>query len=238
MTNEITREQILASIVPKSDQINADDLLARPMTVTIAGVSAGTAEQPVNIRLHGEARVYRPCKTMRRVLVHLWGDDGHAWIGRRVTLVHDPEVKYGGVKVGGIRISHMSDIPATATIAVMLTKAGGQAKKGVVTIQPLAAVKATSEPRPAPQDLAHETITFAGQSWPRTTRGAQDWANTIGKAIADANSAGDRAAALAIFTAQRPALKDAADKLPASSPAAAAILAVLDYGAQVEGAGE
>lgn len=229
MANEMTREQILASIVPKSDQINADDLLAGPMTVTVAGVSAGTAEQPVNIRLHGEARVYRPCKTMRRVLVHLWGDDGHAWIGRRMTLVHDPEVKFGGVKVGGIRISHMSDIAALASIAVMLSKAGGQAKKGVVTIQPLA--KASPAP---PQDLAHEVLTFSGQSWSRTTRGAQDWANAIGKAIADANSAGDRAGALAILTAQRPALDDVADKLPASSPAAAAILAVLDYGAQIE----
>lgn len=93
--------------------------------------------------------------------------------------------------------------------------------------------KDTASPGP-PQDLAHEVLTFSGQSWSRTTRGAQDWANAIGKAIADANSAGDRAGALAILTAQRPALDDVADKLPASSPAAAAILAVLDYGAQIE----
>lgn len=238
MANEMTREQILASIVPKSDQLTADDLLAGPMTVTIAGVSAGTAEQPVNVRLHGEARVYRPCKTMRRVLVHLWSDDGHAWIGRRMTLVHDPEVKFGGVKVGGIRISHMSDIPAAASIAVTLSKAGGQAKKGVVTIQPMAAVKATSAPRPAPQDSAHEVLTFGDQSWSRTQRGAMGWANTINEAIAYADSAGDRAGALAILAAQRPALEDVADKLPASSPAVAAIIAVLDYGAQIEDAGE
>lgn len=96
------------------------------------------------------------------------------------------------------------------------------------------AAMATPAPQPAPQDLAHEVLTFAGKSWARTTRGAQDWANAIGKAIADANSAGDRAGALAILTAQRPALDDVADKLPASSPAAAAILAVLDYGAQIE----
>ena len=95
-----------------------------------------------------------------------------------------------------------------------------------------------SGPVAPPQDLAHDVLTFAGQSWSRTTRGAQDWANAIGKAIADANSAGDRAGALAILAAQRPALDDVADKLPASSPAAAAILAVLDYGAQIESAGE
>jgi len=88
------------------------------------------------------------------------------------------------------------------------------------------------------RDAQEPTLTFKGKSWSRTTRGAQDWANAIGKAIADANSAGDRAGALAILTAQRPALDDVADKLPATSPAAAAILAVLDYGAQIEDAGE
>lgn len=229
MANEMTREQILASIVPKSDQLNADDLLAGPMTVTIAGVSAGTAEQPVNIRLHGEARVYRPCKTMRRVLVHLWGDDGHAWIGRRMTLVHDPEVKFGGVKVGGIRISHMSDIPAAAAIAVTLSKAGGQTKKGVVTIQQLAAVKATSAPRPAPQDLAHEVLTFGDQSWSRTARGAQDWANAIGKAAAGSLTDAGRA----ILKEYGPQLVAVRDKLPEGHNARIAIEAVLDYQEQL-----
>lgn len=100
------------------------------------------------------------------------------------------------------------------------------------------AAKATPDPQPAPQDLAHEVLTFAGQSWSRTQRGAQDWANRIGKALADAYNAGDRAGALAILAAKKQALEDVADKLPASSPAAAAILAVLDYGAQIEAAGE
>lgn len=229
MANEMTREQILASIVPKSDQLNADDLLAGPMTVTIAGVSAGTAEQPVNIRLHGEARVYRPCKTMRRVLVHLWGDDGHAWIGRRMTLVHDPEVKFGGVKVGGIRISHMSDIPAATSIAVMLSKAGGQAKKGVVTIQPLDAVKATpAAPDPAkPQPSA--PLTFDGAEYPRTVRGAMDWANAIGKAAA--GSLPD--AARAIFEEYGPQLVAVRDKFPEGNNARIAIEAVLDYQEQL-----
>ena len=100
------------------------------------------------------------------------------------------------------------------------------------------AAMATPAPQPAPQDLAHGVLTFAGKSWARTTHGAQDWANAIGKAIADANSAGDRAGALAILAEQRPALEDAADKLPAGNTATAAILAVLDYGAQIEDAGE
>lgn len=36
-----------ASIEPKSDQINADDLMTSPRTFTIERVSAGSAEQPL-----------------------------------------------------------------------------------------------------------------------------------------------------------------------------------------------
>ena len=110
MTQQMTREQILASVVPKSDQWNYDDLIGGPVTVTVAGVSAGAADQPVNVRLVNDKKFYRPCKSMRRVLIMLWGDDGHKWVGRSMTLFGDPNVKFGGVAVGGIRISHMSDI--------------------------------------------------------------------------------------------------------------------------------
>jgi hypothetical protein len=41
-------------IVPKSDQINADDLISGPMTVTIKDVQiTGGTEQPVSIALEG-----------------------------------------------------------------------------------------------------------------------------------------------------------------------------------------
>lgn len=113
---DMTREQILQSIVPKSDQWNFEDFIGGPKTFVVAGVSAGSAEQPVNIRLEGEKRFYRPSKTMRRVLVLLWGDDGHKWVGRSMTLYGDPGVMFGGVKVGGIKISHMSDIDGPQSI--------------------------------------------------------------------------------------------------------------------------
>ena len=59
-----------AVIIPKSDQINADDLISGPMTVTIEAVSISPGtEQPVSIKLRGIDRVYRPCKTMSRALV-------------------------------------------------------------------------------------------------------------------------------------------------------------------------
>lgn len=140
MTQQLTREQILATIVPKSDQFNYDDLIGGPITVTVAGVSAGAPDQPVNIRLQGETRFYRPCKTMRRVLIMLWGDDGHKWIGRSMTLYGEPNVMFGGVKVGGIRISHMSDISETMMLQLTMTRG----KKAPYKVMPLRAADVLS----------------------------------------------------------------------------------------------
>ena len=49
-------------------------------------------------------------ETKRKVLVFAWGEDGTQWIGRSMTLFNKPDVKFGGVMVGGIRISHLSHI--------------------------------------------------------------------------------------------------------------------------------
>lgn len=110
-------------IVPKSDQINAEDFIAGPATFTIEGVaiSPGT-EQPVSIKLLGEPRVWRPCKSMSRVLVAAWGPDANAYSGRSVTLYRDPKVKWGGLEVGGIRISHMSHIERDMVMSLTATK--------------------------------------------------------------------------------------------------------------------
>ena len=112
------------TIVPKSDQLNADQLLGGSMTITVTDVRRGQSDdQPVIVHYQGdEGRPYKPCKTMRKVLIFAWGDDGHAWIGRSMTLYNDPEVKFGGVKVGGIRISHMSHIERDIALSLTSTK--------------------------------------------------------------------------------------------------------------------
>lgn len=133
-----TIEDLRPTIVPKSDQLNSDQLIAGPMTVTITDVRIGSSdEQPINVHYEGEdGRPFRPCKTMRKVLIFAWGPDGREWIGRSMTLYCDPQVKFGGDEVGGIRISHMSDIPDD--IEVKLTKTRG--KKALHTIKRLATV--------------------------------------------------------------------------------------------------
>lgn len=114
------------TIAPKSDQLNSDDLLAGERTIKITRVSAneGSAEQPINVYFEGDGgKPYRPCKSMRRVMVAAWGNDGQQYVGRSMTLYRDPEVMFGGMKVGGIRISEMSHIDRDMTLALTASKA-------------------------------------------------------------------------------------------------------------------
>lgn len=112
------------AIVPKSDQLNSDDLIAGPITIKISDVKIrGGQEQPVSIHYEGDnGKPYKPCKSMSRVLVDAWGADAKQYIGRSLTLYRDPSVKWAGMDVGGIRISHMSGIESARTMALTATK--------------------------------------------------------------------------------------------------------------------
>ena len=123
------------TIVPKSDQLNAEQLLAGPMTVRVTDVRIGGGEeQPVHVHYENEnGRPYKPCKTMRKVLILAWGPDGRDWVGKSMTLYNDPQVKFGGAEVGGIRISHLSDIDRAIQVSLTATKG----KKALHRIDPL-----------------------------------------------------------------------------------------------------
>lgn len=134
------------TIAPKSDQLDAVDLqVSGPRTFTVESVSKGNREQPVNIRLAGLDRVWRPSKSMRRVLVSGWGPDGSKYAGKRLTLFCDEKVKYAGEAVGGIRISHMSDLVSSPLKTVLIVSRG---KSAVYTVQRL------DDAPPAPQVTA------------------------------------------------------------------------------------
>ena len=72
---------------------------------------------------------------MRRVMVAAWGKDASAYAGRRLTLYCNPEIKFGGAKVGGFEISHMSDIDQDLKVSLTATRG----KKRLHTVKPLAA---------------------------------------------------------------------------------------------------
>lgn len=112
------------TIVPKSDQLNAEQLLGGPMTITVTDVRAGSGEdQPISIHYaNDDGRPFKPCKTMRKVLIHAWGSDGHEWVGKSMELYNDPAVRFGGMDVGGIRIARLTDIPKDIKVSLTATK--------------------------------------------------------------------------------------------------------------------
>ncbi|WP_051637729.1 hypothetical protein [Rhodococcus sp. UNC363MFTsu5.1] len=125
---------ITETIAPKSDQLNAEDLLSGPRTVQIESVSKGSSEQPVNIHLvEFPGRPFRPSKTVRRILVAAWGAEASAYVGRRMTLYRDASVRFGGQEVGGIRISHLSHIDKRLTLALTVTRG----KRAPYVVEPL-----------------------------------------------------------------------------------------------------
>jgi hypothetical protein len=122
------------TLAPASDQLDAVDLAATgPRTFTITNVSKGNPEQPVQVSLAEFSRVWRPGKSMRRVLAFCWSTDASTWIGRRVTLYCDPTVTFGKEATGGTRISHLSHIDGPKKIPLLISRG----KSAMFTVQPL-----------------------------------------------------------------------------------------------------
>ena len=141
------------TLAAKSNQLNADDLIAGPMTVKVTEVLPGSdMKRPVVIHFEGDqGKPYLPNVTMRRVIVAAWGKHSTAYIGRSMTLYRNPEVQYGQERVGGIEVSHMSDIAAPVSIALTVRRG----KKAVFTVQPLKApAPDTAVPTPAAAAVA------------------------------------------------------------------------------------
>ena len=89
---------ISKTITPKSDQLNADDLIGESMTIKIRDVKVLDSEiQPLQVFFEGDNnKPYKPSKGMRRVLIQLWGVEGDNFIGKSLTLYRDENVKFGG----------------------------------------------------------------------------------------------------------------------------------------------
>lgn len=167
------------TIIAKSDQLNADDLIGRTMTIKITGVSLKVEEQPVSISFEGDnGKPFKPGKSMRRVLVHAWGPDGSQYVGRSLTLYRDDKVQFGGLAVGGIRISHMSDIKASMTMALTVTRAN----KKPFTVQPLKIALPQVDQSPSER---YPTLFGAmdGNIWLANLEAACDAAQTLGAAV-------------------------------------------------------
>lgn len=133
----VQQNRINMAIEPKSDQMNYDDFLTGTKTITITSVkSTGKVndQQPVSVGYQGDAgKPYKPCKSMRRVMVRIWGLDAIEYVGKSMTLFGDPDVIFAGQKVGGIRISHMSHMEKE----VMVPLSASKTKRLLYRVEPL-----------------------------------------------------------------------------------------------------
>ena len=102
---------ISPTVIPKSDQLNADDLITGDKVLKITGVKVVSGDQSLHIFYEGgDGKPYKPCKSMRRVFLLAWGSNADKFIGRYIKVYNDVNVKWAGEPVGGIRIKEMSDI--------------------------------------------------------------------------------------------------------------------------------
>jgi hypothetical protein len=153
---------ITDTLAPKSDQLDAVDLLTGPRTFTVERVVVTKSDQPVNVHLRGFPRVWRPGKNMRRVLAALWGADSAQWTDRSVTLYCDKTVRFGGEAVGGIRISHMSHIDGEQQASIIPTRG----KSALWTVKPLRDMPKPDAPAaPTEADVAASTDRDILRAW-------------------------------------------------------------------------
>ena len=113
------------TIKAKSDQLNVDDMVTGPMMVQVEGVKLmNDPKQSVHIYYYGcENKPFKPCLTVRRILIALWGKDGNQWANRWMNLYVDAAVDFGKQKnIGGIRVDAVSHIASAATISLTVRR--------------------------------------------------------------------------------------------------------------------
>ena len=155
------------TIVPKSNQLNSEQLLYGPLTITVNSVARGSDDQPITVHYRGEnGRPYLPCKSMRKVLIFAWGEDGNKWVGRSMTLFNDLAVKWAGVAVGGIRISHMTHIDRE--ISLQLTATRGKKEPFIIKMLTPPADDRVEKFRAALTKKAGEGLAAIVDAWGKT----------------------------------------------------------------------
>lgn len=112
------------TVAANSSQLTADDLVSGSRILHIRNVAGtGIKEQPIDIYFDGdEGKPFKPCKTIRRVLLFCWGEDGKSFVGKSMEVYRDPSVKFGGLVVGGIRVRKLSHINGKQVVPVQASK--------------------------------------------------------------------------------------------------------------------
>lgn len=131
------------TIRANSDQLNAVDLMGGGVVVTIKSVVIKPGDkQSMWIEVEENFNTFKPCLTMRRVIMDIWGKETNDHIGRQLVLYCEPTVLWSGQQEGGVRISHASHITETKRIRVRESKY----KTGVWEVHPLVIEPAQNAP--------------------------------------------------------------------------------------------
>lgn len=102
----------------KSDRLNFEDFIMGSQDFTIAKLGRKVDQGNVRLLMFFEGREATPYWVPKGMVKCLsnpegWGESEFSeWIGRKVRLFGEPTVVYAGKELGGIRISHISHIPA------------------------------------------------------------------------------------------------------------------------------
>lgn len=151
-------DDISDTIVAKSDQLNAADLIDNPITVQVTGVKIRRNEdQPVALEISGGWKPWKPCKTARRVLIAMWGKHANQYVGRWLTLYNNPDVEWAGKAVGGIRISEASNIRRPVEMSLLARKG----KYEHIKVTPLRPPQQERQPEPEPPKRKRKTADLA-----------------------------------------------------------------------------
>lgn len=171
-------------IVAKSDQLNAADIIGKPLTIKIREVryNPEREQQQLEIFYEGDnGKPWKPAKTTGRVLTHFWGTETDNYIGRYVRLVYDGTVKFGGEVVGGIRIGGLSHIPEKTRLRLPVSR-GKYSDHVIDVIRPQ-----EQQPQPAQEplviDIEAERIAATNLAHQGTTRLVEAYWKKASKAV-------------------------------------------------------
>jgi hypothetical protein len=146
-----------STIVAKSDQINAADLIGVSRTITIKEVRIKAGDdQPVSVLIEGDKKAFRPCKGVRRLMVRVWGADASKYIGESMTLFCDPSVTWAGKEEGGIRVSHMTGLDEEIIEYMRISRAATKPYK----ILPLKPQQQARQPDPSVEKWITDHLGF------------------------------------------------------------------------------
>lgn len=138
---------IAPTLVGDSNQLSKSDLMDGPQTFTVARVDINLSDKKRPTAIHlaeAPGKPYKPNLGMRKLIAKGWGKSSKAYIGRRLTLFHNPDVLWQGKREGGVEVCAMSDLEAPFTIQVAIN--AKQAKTVKVDSLPDATPSAEVQP--------------------------------------------------------------------------------------------